>query len=60
MAPAGAITVATRTGLLDAWADRLAEQLQEKRAVFAYFNNDPDAVAVDNARYLRAAIARLI
>ena len=45
---------------LDAWAHRLAEQVQNRRAVFAYFNNDPDAVAVDNALYLRGAIAKLI
>jgi uncharacterized protein YecE (DUF72 family) len=44
---------------LDAWAHRLAEQVQDGRAVFAYFNNDPDAVAVDNALYLRGAIAKL-
>jgi len=44
---------------LDMWAHRLAEQLQDRRAVFAYFNNDPDAVAVENALYLRAAIAKL-
>jgi len=42
------------------WAHRIAEQVQNGRAVFAYFNNDPDAVAVDNALYLRAAIAKLI
>jgi len=45
---------------LDVWAHRLAEQVQDGRSVFAYFNNDPDAVAVDNALYLRAAIAKLI
>jgi uncharacterized protein YecE (DUF72 family) len=45
---------------LDVWARRLAEQVQNRRAVFAYFNNDPDAVAVDNALYLRSAIAKLI
>jgi len=47
-------------GALDVWAHRIAEQVQNGRAVFAYFNNDPDAVAVDNALYLRAAIAKLI
>jgi uncharacterized protein YecE (DUF72 family) len=46
--------------VLDVWARRLAEQVQNRRAVFAYFNNDPDAVAVDNALYLRGAIAKLI
>jgi uncharacterized protein YecE (DUF72 family) len=45
---------------LNVWAHRLAEQVQGGRSVFAYFNNDPDAVAVDNALYLRGAIADLI
>jgi len=43
---------------LDRWAERLAEQYQDRRAVFAYFNNDPDAVATDNARTLRQMIGR--
>jgi uncharacterized protein YecE (DUF72 family) len=44
---------------LNRWAHRLAEQLQEGRPVFAYFNNDPGAAAVDNALTLRSAIQRL-
>jgi uncharacterized protein YecE (DUF72 family) len=44
---------------LDRWARRLAEQADAK-PVFAYFNNDPDAVAVDNAHRLRAAVDALI
>jgi uncharacterized protein YecE (DUF72 family) len=43
---------------LDAWAARLVEQQQEGRHVFAYFNNDPDAVATQNARALRTLVAR--
>jgi uncharacterized protein YecE (DUF72 family) len=45
---------------LDTWAHRLAEQVENGRHVFAYFNNDPDAVAVENALSLRAALDRLI
>ena len=43
---------------LDRWAGRLAGQYQSGRLVFAYFNNDPDAVATFNARTLRQMIAR--
>jgi uncharacterized protein YecE (DUF72 family) len=45
---------------LDRWARRLAEQVHDGRRVFAYFNNDPDAVAVENALSLRAALDELI
>jgi uncharacterized protein YecE (DUF72 family) len=45
---------------LDRWARRLAEQAADGKPVFAYFNNDPDAVAVANARRLRAAVDELI
>jgi len=38
---------------LDWWAQRLAAQWQDGRTVYAYFNNDPDAVATVNARTLR-------
>ena len=44
---------------LDRWARRVMEQAQDGRQVFAYFNNDPDAVAVQNALTLRAAIEAL-
>ena len=44
---------------LRAWARRLAEQSRGGKAVFAYFNNDPDAVAVDNALRLRAVLEGL-
>jgi uncharacterized protein YecE (DUF72 family) len=44
---------------LTRWAHRLAEQLKDGRQVFAYFNNDPDAAAVDNARTLRTALRKL-
>jgi uncharacterized protein YecE (DUF72 family) len=43
---------------LDAWARRLAEQADDGRHVFVYFNNDPDAVATANARTLATALAR--
>jgi uncharacterized protein YecE (DUF72 family) len=41
----------TRT--LAAWADRLVARRQDGIDVYAYFNNDPDAVAVRNAETLR-------
>jgi uncharacterized protein YecE (DUF72 family) len=41
---------------LDRWAHRLVEQAQDGRRAFAYFNNDPDAVAVQNALTLRRAV----
>jgi uncharacterized protein YecE (DUF72 family) len=45
---------------LDAWAHRLAERARDGVRVFAYFNNDPDAVAVKNAASLRAALDQLL
>lgn len=45
---------------LDHWANRLAERLHHGQRVFAYFNNDPDAVAVDNALALRNTIEKLL
>jgi uncharacterized protein YecE (DUF72 family) len=45
---------------LDRWARRLAEQAQQGRPVFAYFNNDPNAVAVSNALTLRGLIEKLV
>ena len=44
---------------LTVWAHRLAEQMQDGRQIFAYFNNDPDAAAVDNALTLRSALQKL-
>jgi uncharacterized protein YecE (DUF72 family) len=41
---------------LDQWAHRLVEQWQTGRPVYAYFNNDPDAVATENARTLKTQI----
>jgi uncharacterized protein YecE (DUF72 family) len=41
---------------LDHWAHRLVEQWQTGRPVYAYFNNDPDAVATENARTLKTQI----
>ena len=38
----------------------LDEQHRNGRRIFAYFNNDPDAVAVANATTLRSALQNLI
>ena len=38
---------------LDRWAGRLADQWRAGRDVYAYFNNDPGAVATRNATSLR-------
>jgi uncharacterized protein YecE (DUF72 family) len=38
----------------------LAEQTAAGRQVFAYFNNDPEAVATANALTLRDKLARLV
>jgi uncharacterized protein YecE (DUF72 family) len=43
---------------LERWAERLAGYALGGRAVYAYFNNDPNAVAAENALELRAAVAR--
>jgi uncharacterized protein YecE (DUF72 family) len=43
---------------LGQWAGRLADYAHSGRPVYAYFNNDPNAVAVDNAQTLRAEMAR--
>ena len=40
------------------WADTLAEQWRRGRQVYGYFNNDPDAVATENARTLRTHLFR--
>jgi uncharacterized protein YecE (DUF72 family) len=45
---------------LQRWAHVLAAQMHAGRRVFAYFNNDPDAVATKNAVTLREMIAKLI
>jgi uncharacterized protein YecE (DUF72 family) len=45
---------------LDRWAHVLAEPVGEGRQVFAYFNNDPEAVATKNALTLREMIETLI
>jgi uncharacterized protein YecE (DUF72 family) len=48
------------TPALEGWADRLAATWRRGRDVYAYFNNDPEAVATVNARTLAAALdARL-
>lgn len=45
---------------LDRWAHVLAEQIHRGRRVFAYFNNDPEAVATANALTLREKIDRIL
>jgi uncharacterized protein YecE (DUF72 family) len=48
----------TRT--LARWAARLVELAADGRHVYAYFNNDPDAVATENALTLRGHVERLM
>lgn len=43
---------------MEDWADRLAEQWRGGRDVYAYFNNDPQGMAVFNARELREELER--
>jgi uncharacterized protein YecE (DUF72 family) len=45
---------------LDRWAHLLADQVLDGKPVFAYFNNDPDAVATVNAATLREMIEKFI
>jgi uncharacterized protein YecE (DUF72 family) len=45
---------------LDRWAHVLADQIHRGRRVFAYFNNDPEAVATANALTLREKIDRIL
>jgi uncharacterized protein YecE (DUF72 family) len=42
------------------WAARLADQSRGDRAVYVYFNNDPNAVATRNALSLRVFLDRLL
>ena len=39
--------------MLAEWSNWLKEQTKNARAIYAYFNNDADAHAIDNARTLR-------
>jgi uncharacterized protein YecE (DUF72 family) len=43
---------------MEDWADRLAEQWRSGRDVYAYFNNDPQGMAVFNAHELREELSR--
>lgn len=45
---------------LSVWAHRLAEQAQARLPIYAYFNNDPGAVAVENASTLRSMLRKLV
>jgi len=42
------------------WAIRLAGHVREGRAVYAYFNNDPNATATENALVLRSELEELL
>ena len=44
--------------VLDRWANWLADQAHEVRAVFAYFNNDPEAQAPRDALALREKMSK--
>jgi uncharacterized protein YecE (DUF72 family) len=44
---------------LERWASTLAEQWRGGRPVYAYFNNDPGAVATENALTLRRLVFEL-
>jgi uncharacterized protein YecE (DUF72 family) len=44
---------------MQSWAARLYEYEQSGRDVFAYFNNDPEGMAVVNATELKACLARI-
>jgi uncharacterized protein YecE (DUF72 family) len=46
--------------VLSDWALRLAAHWREERHVYAYFNNDPQAIATRNAATLRAQITRAL
>jgi uncharacterized protein YecE (DUF72 family) len=43
---------------LTTWAARLADEWRGGKAVYAYFNNDPDAIATKNARTLGTLLDR--
>jgi uncharacterized protein YecE (DUF72 family) len=43
---------------LRTWSARLVDQWNDGRAVYAYFNNDPEAVATKNALALRSFVDR--
>jgi uncharacterized protein YecE (DUF72 family) len=42
--------------VLRAWAARLAAEWRDGRDVYAYFNNDPEAIATHDARRLREQV----
>lgn len=44
---------------LEHWAARLWDLAYAGRDVFAYFNNDPEGMAVFNARELRSLLSRM-
>ena len=46
--------------VLQRWADRLVEEWKNGRPVYAYFNNDPGAVATRNARTLGDEVGKRI
>jgi uncharacterized protein YecE (DUF72 family) len=48
------------TEALTGWARRLAERVRDGRDVYAYFNNDPEAIATMNARSLKSLLDQLL
>jgi uncharacterized protein YecE (DUF72 family) len=45
---------------LNRWAHRLAMWWHAGSDIYVYFNNDPDAVATQNAQTLRRALSQLV
>jgi uncharacterized protein YecE (DUF72 family) len=43
--------------MLADWANWLKEQTKNARAIYAYFNNDADAHAINNAKQLKNLLA---
>jgi uncharacterized protein YecE (DUF72 family) len=48
------------TATLRGWADRLSEQAAAGRDAYAFFNNDPEAIATLNAQTLRQLLGQSI
>ena len=42
------------------WSDWIAAEAKAGRAVWAYFNNDPEAHAIHDAQNLRAMIRQIL
>jgi uncharacterized protein YecE (DUF72 family) len=44
---------------LASWAARIVEQTKGGRPAYAYFNNDPNAVATENAMTLKSRVQQM-